>query len=316
MKTLFASILVLASSFVYSANLGPEYKRMPSWRVVMNDLDDDVAADKFVLKINPSEKSTMYIYTDNDWEKYATLKKDGKNVFTLDSGRYRVKIEAPGKQTVTRRLHAQGGYYMEADVYLYKPRPVGVKKPVVYVYAPETMDISLKMNPIGEFTFTYPQHQENGWNFTANTDGTLQIDDKSYDYLFWEGEQEELHVDESYGYCVAGAGIVPFLEDKLAKLGFNDREMQDFITFWAPIMQENPYNYVNFVVGKEYDSKIAVYESSAEFDSELRVFMAYEPLNNEIYVMPQDLPEFKREGLSLIEWGGGEISQINALIQP
>ncbi len=315
MKFLFASILLISSSVAYTINLGPESKRMPSWRVVMNELDEDVPQGKFTIKINPSEKSTLYVHNGDDWAKYAVLKEGDKNIFSLDSGHYRLKIEAPGKQTVTRRLHAQGGYYMEVDVYLYKPRPVGVKKPVIYVYAPETMDVSLKIKPVGEFTFTYPQHEKDGWNFTANSDGTLEIADKTYDYLFWEGEQEQLTVDTDYGYCVAGVGVVEFLEEKLSALGFNDREMQDFITFWAPIMQENPYNYVNFVVGDKYDTKIASYDSSVEFESELRVFMAYEPLNDRIDVKEQDLPAFERSGLSLVEWGGGEISQINESIQ-
>lgn len=315
MKFLFASILLIASSVAYTINLGPESKRLPSWRQVMYEQDDAVDPDKFVLKLNLNVKAELFFHDEIEWTSYATLKENKNNVFTLDSGSYYLKIEAPGKETVSRTVYGEGGHFMEVNVVMQAPRPTSVRKPVVYINTPKTINISLKINPVGEFTFTYPEHSENGWSFTAQTDGTLDMDGKKYDYLFWESIQENLTVDTDYGYCIAGTGVVEFLENKLTQLGFNDREMQDFITFWAPIMQENPYNFVNFVIGEEYDSRIAEYESSVDFDSELRVFMAFEPLDAPIKVKEQTLPVFDRTGLSLIEWGGGEIDQINESIQ-
>lgn len=314
-KFLFICLLVFSAAMSQSKDISEDYMRLPSWRMVMNEKDDAVDDDKFVLKLNLNMNAELYFHDDIEWRKHAELKQKKKNVFTLDSGRYLLKIEAPGKEIVSRTIQAKGGYFMEVDVRLQEPRKLHVRKPVLYVYAPETMDISLKIKPAGEFTFTYPEHKSDGWNFTANADGTLELQGKKYDYLFWEGEQEQVHVDESYGYCVAGTDIVAFLEEKLSHLGFNDREMQDFITFWAPIMQENPYNYVNFVVGKDYNNAIASYESSVSFDSELRVFMAFESLDSPIELKEQTLPRFDRTGLSLIEWGGGEIDQINASIK-
>lgn len=314
MKLLFTGLLIFSSAFAQSKDKSEDYMRLPSWQQLVYEQDDDVDDDKFVLKLNLNMNAELYFHDDVEWRKHAELKQKKKNVFTLDSGRYLLMIAAPGKETVSRSIYAQGGYFMEVDVNMQSPRPTNVRKPVIYINTNESIDIALKVEPVGEFTFTYPEHGTEGWSFTANPDGTLMLADKKLDYLFWEGVQSSLQVNTEQGFCVAGNSVVSFLEEKLTHLGFNDREMQDFITFWAPIMQENPYNYVNFIVGKAYDNSIASYESSVTFDSELRVFMAIEPLNEEIKLEEQSLPTFKRSGLSLIEWGGGEINQINKSI--
>lgn len=313
-KTLFTGVLVFVVGVIQSKDISQDYIRLPSWQQVMCEQDDDVDDDKFVLKLNLNMNAELFFHDDIEWRKHAELKQKKKNLFTLDSGRYLLMITAPGKETVSRTIQAEGGYYMEVDVIMQSPRPTNVRKPVIYINTNESIDIALKVKPVGEFTFTYPEHGTEGWNFTANPDGTLMLADKKLDYLFWEGVQSGVQVDTEQGFCVAGNSVVSFLEEKLSHLGFNDREMQDFITFWAPIMQENPYNYVNFIVGKAYDNSIASYESSVRFDSELRVFMAFEPLNEEIKLQEQSLPVFERTGLSLIEWGGGEINQINKSI--
>lgn len=36
------------------------------------------------------------------------------------------------------------------------------------------------------------------------------------------------------------------MEEKLAILGLNDREAEEFIIYWLPKLQENEYNYTIF----------------------------------------------------------------------
>ena len=55
--------------------------------------------------------------------------------------------------------------------------------------------------------------------------------------------------------------------------GLTDKEADDFITYWLPLMQENPYNIISFQTDAYTDSaKLEVVPSP---DTVIRVFMAY-----------------------------------------
>ena len=65
-----------------------------------------------------------------------------------------------------------------------------VRKPVIYLYPEESIDISLQLNiKESKFTTVYPKF--NGkitWNVHAKPNGDILIKDKTYPYLFWEAE--------------------------------------------------------------------------------------------------------------------------------
>ena len=70
------------------------------------------------------------------------------------------------------------------------------------------------------------------------------------------------------------------------------------------------YNYL-FWEGtdkNEYDlTEHARLKISPEPDSILRVFMAYQPLDEPVDVPEQELEPFVREGFTVVEWGGTEM---------
>ena len=68
---------------------------------------------------------------------------------------------------------------------------------------------------------------------------------QTYSYLYWEGT-DTIAYDFSQGFCVAGTDTAAFLEDALAQLGLTRREANEFIVYWLPQMQENPYNLIAF----------------------------------------------------------------------
>ena len=69
-------------------------------------------------------------------------------------------------------------------------KPHVPKKPVIYLYPKETMDISVQLNiKYSKFTTIYPKFNEkNTWNVRAKPNGDILINDKTYPYLFWEAE--------------------------------------------------------------------------------------------------------------------------------
>ena len=72
-----------------------------------------------------------------------------------------------------------------------------------------------------------------------------QKDGKEYSYLFWEGNSN-IEYDMSKGFIVKGEDTAEFLRDKLEYIGLTPREYNEFIVYWLPKMQNNPYNLITF----------------------------------------------------------------------
>ncbi len=177
-------------------------------------------------------------------------------------------------------------------------------KPVLYFHPERSMEVRVQLDYRGTLTCTYPEYRD-GWTVTARPDGTLTDQDgREYNYLFWEGVSETEY-DMTEGFVVAGGDTAGFLEEKLALLGLCDREAGDFITYWLPRMQDNPYNLVTFQ--QEAYTDHARLTITPEPDSMLRVFMVFQPLEEPVSVPEPPLPGFDRSGFTVVEWGGTEL---------
>ena len=177
-------------------------------------------------------------------------------------------------------------------------------KPVIYLYPQEETAVDVALDYDGQLTCTYPKYAD-GWSVTARPDGTL-IDKagQSYNYLYWEGEDRNEY-DFSRGFCVAGADSAAFLSDALARLGLTRREANEFIVFWLPQLEENPYNLIAFQTDAYTDhARLTV---TPEPDTVLRVFMAWKPLSAPVEIEEQTLTAPAREGFTLVEWGGSRV---------
>lgn len=185
-------------------------------------------------------------------------------------------------------------------------------KPVIYLYPEEEMDVTVRLDFDGTLTAAWPAYPEEGWQVRALPDGTL-YDAKGdpYSYLFWEGVTDAEY-DFSQGYCVAGEDTGEFLRETLSEMGLTPREYNEFIVYWLPRMQENPYNLIAFQ-GTQIVSQARAYLDSAPLtidpapDSLLRVFMAWRPLEEPVEIAPQRPMPFQREGFAVVEWGGAEV---------
>ena len=181
---------------------------------------------------------------------------------------------------------------------------VAEEKPVIYLYPETETRVTVKLDLSGELTCAYPAY-DGGWVVTAAPDGTLTDEHgQTYNYLYWEGEGTEAY-DFSKGFCVAGSDTAAFLEDELDRLGLTRREANEFLIYWLPRMQDNPYNLIAFQ--QEAYTESAKLTVSPQPDSVLRVFMAWKPLDRPVDVPAQTLPGFVRRGFTLVEWGGAEV---------
>ena len=180
----------------------------------------------------------------------------------------------------------------------------GDAKPVIYLYPEQETTVSVSLDYAGMLTATYPAY-EDGWTVTAEPDGTLYDENENeYSYLFWEGENNTDY-DFSKGFCVAGADTADFLREKLAEIGLTPREYNEFIVYWLPKMQDNPYNLISFQ--SEAYTDAAKLDIDPTPDSVLRVFMAWKPLGRPQNIEPQTFTPFARDGFTVVEWGGCEV---------
>ena len=91
---------------------------------------------------------------------------------------------------------------------------------------------------------------------------------------------------EKEGFVVKGKDSAKFLEGKLALLGLNEREAEEFIVYWLPRLEENEYNYIRFASADEinYNMQIAI---DPKPESIIRIMMIYKGLDKKIDVKEQ-----------------------------
>lgn len=199
--------------------------------------------------------------------------------------------------------------HVEADLLTveesdWRPEPGVAYKPVIYLYPEVETQVSVRLRLQGELTCTYPSYGD-GWRVTAAPDGTLTDGTgQIYNYLYWEG-QTYTQWDFSEGFCVRGEDTAAFLEEALEKLGLNRREANEFIVYWLPLMEGNPYNIISF--------QRDLYEEAAQLsvepaaDTLIRVFMAWKRSEEFLEIPAQELTAPPRTGFTVVEWGGTEV---------
>ena len=177
-------------------------------------------------------------------------------------------------------------------------------KPVIYLYPEEQTKVSVQLDYQGKLVCTYPEYKD-GWNVTAYPDGTLTDDQgMTYNYLYWEGSSDRIS-DFSQGFCIPGSETASFLEEALAQLGLTRKEANEFIVYWLPLMERNPYNVISFQTTSYTETaKLLV---TPEPDTVIRVFMAWYGIEDPLTIPPQELSAHERQGFTVVEWGGENV---------
>lgn len=182
------------------------------------------------------------------------------------------------------------------------------EKPVLYLYPEDTTEVHVALElHQQEMAFSYPKYTNDGWNVIATPDGTLfdKATHRSYYTLFWETKGEQIAKNLTNGYVVPNEETAAFLEEKLAALGLNEKEANEFIIYWLPQMEQHAYNAVYFAFD-EYAASSELHISPKP-DTEIRIMMLWEPLKAPIDLAPQLLPETpERKGFTAVEWGGAK----------
>lgn len=196
------------------------------------------------------------------------------------------------------------GYIPTQESLYYEEIPDGFAyaKPVLYLYPEEECEVDVSLAYADRITVSYPAYPENGWSVTAQPDGTLTDGTREYYCLYWE---EDCVYDTTFdeGFCVAGKDSAAFLEDALAKLGLTEREANECIVYWLPILESSPYNCIYFECTAERQAKSPLLITPTP-DTLIRVALHIRPSDTFVSLPAQNLTAPERIGFAAVEWGG------------
>ena len=191
-------------------------------------------------------------------------------------------------------------------LFLYSSSQATIAKPIIYIYPQEETEVSVKVGYPDSLTCTYPKY-ENGWDVIASPDGDLKDvkTGRNLYALYWEGiRTKEGNIED--GFVVKRENVASFLEEKLEILGLNEREAEEFIVYWLPILEKNEYNFIRFYEKEEIDEMMPL-EINPEPETLIRVLMGWKKLDKNIDIKEQKLEKVQRTGYTVVEWGGTEI---------
>lgn len=272
---------------------------------------------KFIGPTNEPVKSHVAFTINND-SIFPSVDSSGKYTMFMNPGKYKLKFFVPFWHEVvidstSFRKNEQVNITIRFKAKDFKLPDIkyDLGKPAIYLYPQSPTKVNLKLDVHGAMTFSYPKYTK-GWTVMANPSGNLNVGNRNYGYLFWEGSKimNDLPINWTEGFVVKSDTLVNFFENALAKAGLNEKETQDFITYWVPKMQANAYNYIHFMFNKEYDYFANITIDPIP-DNLIRVFVLWSNSNEpERYpVTEQKFPHYDRNGFTVIEWGGSEIDK-------
>ncbi len=331
MKNLFFlplfSILLALSSFTSKPKayfIGDDYKQPDTasavFYIIRSVPDSSLTNKESVFSFNfyydyiaPVKENVHY--SSNGKAKLLKCDTNGKVSVKTNPGKYKFQffVNENYYEIYTDSIAIQPGYRTDVEVrFHYAWNNVISDKPVIYVYPQDKQQTSIHLNITGELGFTYPKYN-NGWNFIADPDGTIHMNDKEYHYLFWDGSMGINNSTTKWeeGFIVERDSLVPFFEEKLKLMGLNSKETEDYITYWCPRMVANEKNYIHFMFNEEYN-KYAGLEVNPAPDKLFRVFMLWTKAEDNTTVIPQGIQSFERSGFTVVEWGGAEMKKVPA----
>lgn len=178
----------------------------------------------------------------------------------------------------------------------------GIAKPILYLYPEKEKDVTVKFSNPEILETTYPKF--NGkWEVKAKSNGDLYDKSGKYYYALYWDEKKVHSVDFSEGFYVDKDDAIDFLEKKLSYIGLNDKERNEFIMYWLPVMEKNGKNLVYFELTDERESynKLLI---SPKPDSMLRLVIHIKKVDKKVNIPKQSLSKFRRVGFTAVEWGG------------
>ena len=311
--------LLLTIFLTVFSNASESHPEFPNYEIVSKTVNNDlkVGRTKMVFYLNDlgaNEEPVRLVWSANKWIDTVFVTEPWWIEQVLKSGKYNFKfyVNSTYKEIIIPKMTIESGYTYTVNIN-FKPAKkenMNVRKPVIYLYPENSLQVNVKVFPKGRMIFTYPEYSAAGWNVLADPDGKLHLKDTELNYLFWESEQGMKTLTTSHGFMVEKDSTISFLERTLTQFGLNSREKADFITYWGPEMIRNERNFVQFVFNEDCE-EFADLKISPEPDHVYRIYLLF--ISADTIILTQDglpeqnIPTIDRSGFTVIEWGGSEV---------
>jgi len=175
-------------------------------------------------------------------------------------------------------------------------------KPVIYLYPEVETEVRVQVG--AKVRVSEPNYGQ-GWQVKAYPNGKIMNGDGAvYENLYWEGLGRGEYPEIKQGRVVKRENIEAELKHDLVPLGLNEKEAADFMEFWLDKMPATPYIRLTWFSTAEMDALAPLYISPRP-DTIARVFLDFAgQATAETDLVPQKLESFKRQGFTVVEWGG------------
>ena len=182
---------------------------------------------------------------------------------------------------------------------------VPVKKPIIYFYPEKEMDLEVKFLSDERLLTTYPKYDD-GWDIHLKEDGTFTVpgSDREYYALFFD-EKPNYVCDFDEGFYVTKENAITFLEEKMDFIGYTNREVDEFIMFWLPVLENNEKSLVYFEQTEERNEECPLL-FSIEPETLIRTIIHIKKVDEATAIKEQELRHYERKGFTVTEWGGTE----------
>jgi len=207
---------------------------------------------------------------------------DAVNPERKDEAAYSVDLDGPRTLTVH---HA----YAES----------GIAKPNIYVYPVEEAEVSVRLSfPAGGgITVSDPPYGD-GWRVHITPEGII---DGERTFLFYEGRSGG-EVQREAGWVVPRDGLETFFRENLQATGFYGPEIEDFVEFWVPRLDDHPFFAVYPQYNPIYDGLVGL-EVEPDPWTVIRLASVVEGLEEDFDLMPATIPAYEIGGFTVHEWG-------------
>ena len=182
---------------------------------------------------------------------------------------------------------------------------ISFKKPIIYFYPEKEMDLSVEFVNKEKLLTTYPKYN-NGWNIHLNEDGTFVTgnDNREY-YAIYFDEIANYTCNFEEGFYVNKDNAINFLEEKMDYIGYTNREVNEFVMYWLPILEQNEHSLVYFEQTEERNKECPLIFST-EPNTLIRTMIHIKKVDGEQTIKEQELVHYDRNGFVVTEWGGAE----------